>query len=971
MKPPETRRNTPSATPTGHQGFTLPAVLVVAAALLILAVGILTITAIERRTARSYVDLQRAELAARAGLEDIKGILTAEAANDDFIVLQSTLQQPIETDKTPAPHLFLARGKASGPSLSYRYVPLFSTTTQPAETPTLTTPTLDTLVSSNANERTDFNTQPFLDKSRAAWIYIQDDKGRNVGRYAYFVEDLQSKLDPALAGNTEGSGGTHARTPWPHPAPGINPEPPDENRPALDQVALHAIDPATTADIPGPLGKTLITGRPLLVSPDSLLAAADIKPPLTRDPAGRLTDVKARAVEENLASSLQSYLEQPLIPYAQGISPTVAGQPKLNLNELLSKGDDAVAEMAEFIDKALPEFKTRKGGFPDDYLRTLAANAIDYADEDPKSTLLEGSHRGLDGYPLVSEFLMRFRWENVLTENGRKFIILSATTYAELWNMSDQTISGSCELSYETKYEFPLGANPSVTFDDMADATPKLPESEGYRWFPAISVSLRPNEYKVFNFGTVTYKFDAGPAAVFVPSPLELGGETYGSSDAGYRMKWNGQLVDQSRGGVHRNNSSLNYPTNTENQPRQRIRTTIPCHSHTRGPNLFKNNMGDPRMAYYLESPQDANVYPGNYSPNRRNIRWDTIYKSDGATKPKVYGRVLPSEWPDGGHNSLYGSNTFITTSQLVNPDDARFFSGLPTPRREEAPLRLSNQNRFYSATELGRIYDPIMWETALATPGQSWGDVTSSTPSTTDFGGGNSLRIGRPEHPRFDKPETHAARLLDLFHAGIPRSEDLAEREGPVTRIEGHINLNTASRDAIRAVVAGELVMDPLLARRTSENHETNVRMAPPTQTLKLNAPTNSLQADRIADAIIRSRPFDTTSSAAGARESDGTLVFGNKAIYPDNTKIHWTDSAAEELFARLYESSTVRSRNYRVWVVGQSIAPTTSTSATPEILAEVRRVFTVFADPGERQQDGSIDPSETRIKVLHENAY
>jgi hypothetical protein len=164
---------------------------------------------------------------------------------------------------------------------------------------------------------------------------------------------------------------------------------------------------------------------------------------------------------------------------------------------------------------------------------------------------------------------------------------------------------------------------------------------------------------------------------------------------------------------------------------------------------------------------------------------------------------------------------------------------------------------------------------------------------------------------------------------------------------------------------------MDPLLARRTSENHETNVRMAPPTQAIKLNAPTNTLVADRIADAILRSRPFDTPSNAAHAREADGTRVFGNRALYPDNTKIHWTDSAAEELFSRLYESSTVRSRNFRVWVVGQSITPTTSTTATPEVLAEVRRVFTVFADPGERDDDGSIDPAESRIQVLHENAF
>jgi hypothetical protein len=949
-------------------GFTLPAVLVIAAALLILAVGILTISSLERRTARSYVDLQRADLAARAGLEDLKATLLFETANDDFIILQSTLPQPPESIRAPAPHLFLARGKTSGPAVSFRYLPLFSTTSQPPETPFLTPPDLEPLVPSNAAGRIDIATQPFHDRSRAAWIYIQDAQGRNVARYAYVVEDLQSKLDPRLTGNELGASGEHLRTPYPFPAAGINPRPEGT---MLEEVALHAIDPVATATTPGTLGRTLIKGRPLLISPESLLAAADIKPPLAREATGRLSDPRARAVEESLVASVLPYFEQPLVPHSTGITGTAVGKPKLNLNALLEKGDAAVGEMAEFIREALPEFNTRKGGFPDDYLRTLAANAIDYADTDNESTFVEGSHRGLDGFPLVSEFLMRFRWENVLTENGRKIVVLSATTYAELWNMTNQPVAGSCEITYETKYEFDLGVVSSLTLDDMTDADPKLPESDGYRWFPAISVSLRPNEYRVFNFGTVTYKFDAGPAAVTVASPIEFRDATFLDSQIGYRLKWNGQIVDQSRGNVHRNNASVHYPLNTEEYPRQRTRATIPAHSHIRGPNLYRNNMGDPRMAYYLQAPQDANAYPGNYSPNRRNIRWSSIYRSDAANKPLVYGRVLPSEWPDGGHNSLYGSNTFVTTSQLINPDDPRFFSGLPTPRAEEAPLRLSNLGRFYSATELGRVYDPVMWEIALATPGNSWGDVFVGTPPSPDSGGGNTLRIGRPEHPRFDTPETRATRLLDLFHTGMSRSDDPSEREGPLVRIEGHVNLNTASRSAIRALVAGELAMDPLLSRRTSENHETNVRMAPPTQTIKLNAPTHTIVADRIADAIVHSRPFDTPSNAAHAREPDGTRVFGNRALYPDNSRIHWTDSAAEEVFARLYESSTVRSRNFRVWVVGQAITPTASSTGGVDVLAEVRRVFTVFADPGERKADGSIDPANPRIQVLHENSF
>jgi hypothetical protein len=56
---------------------------------------------------------------------------------------------------------------------------------------------------------------------------------------------------------------------------------------------------------------------------------------------------------------------------------------------------------------------------------------------------------------------------------------------------------------------------------------------------------------------------------------------------------------------------------------------------------------------------------------------------------------------------------------------------------------------------------------------------------------------------------------------------------------------------------------------------------------------------------------------------------------------------------------------------VIGQALAPTTLTNATPEVLAEVRRAYTVFADPGERKSDGSIDPTKFKIQPLYEKDF
>ncbi|HSP43819.1 MAG TPA: hypothetical protein VLO11_13175, partial [Luteolibacter sp.] len=453
-----------------HRGFALPAVLVVASALLILAVGALLVVGIERNTARSFVDRERAELAARAGLEDVRGILTAEAANDDFVVIQSTLQNPVTQGANPAPHLFIARGKDSvgaGSAFDFRYIPLFSTADRPGDAP-FAAPEIENLTG-GSDEHIDFTTLPWLDKARAAWLPVRDQQGRIVARYAYWVEDLQGRVDPAIAGNDNGENGSHARAAWPFPAPGLNDQPEADDEPMLDQIALFALDPAATDTAQGELGKTLLENRKLLVSPDSQLAAAEIRPPLDRLTAasadggfaGDLIDPRARAVERGLATNLQPWLERPLIPHAAGIDPASAGEPKLNLNRLLADDrDSAVAEMAEHIERALPDFDNRKGGFPDDYLKTLAANALDYADDDSDATVGD-DYRGIDAYPLVSEYLLKTRWETIRTENGRKFMVLSATVYVELWNMTNVPVSGEAQVSYETKYQFQIPPNPN------------------------------------------------------------------------------------------------------------------------------------------------------------------------------------------------------------------------------------------------------------------------------------------------------------------------------------------------------------------------------------------------------------------------------------------------------------------------------------------------------------------------------
>ena len=1007
-------------------GFTLPVILVVVSALLILAVGILLLISIERKTARSFVDKQRAELAAKAGLEDVRGILNIEASNDDFLVIQSTLVNLITKDYQQAPYLFLSRGKvnaADNTKYSYRYIPLFSTLSSPSSNTFLAAPAIEPLLPTAVDQYVEFTTLPYNDKVRTSWLPIKDDKDRTVARYAYWVEDLQGKLDPKLVGNLASTtpGDTHVREPYPFPAPGLNPKPQSTTEPPLNQVALYAIDSTATQDQQKTLGKTLINNRKLLISPDSLLAASGINPPMNRlktstgGKIGELSDINARSVEENLATNLQPYFERPLIPYAPGIKLSLVGTPKKNLNELLTKQPSvAVDEMAAFINLALPDFDSRKGGFPskvsatpmsnatftEDYVKTLAANAIDYADADSNPTLLEGSYRGLDVAPLLSELSLQINYLGKEEAGGRYYLKFSMKVYAELLNPTDKPMAtGNARISYEVALHTDgivagtKGApfDSAKLLDDPAQSTHSLTKINGLYWTPEISVSLEANQYRAYSFGEVKYRMDVGS------TNFPLLGTTHfslleDSGASGMSLMWNGALIDRAHA-IIRQQGLVYSPDAPGNgfkieDPETITKASVPGLAYEKTTSKTYPTPGDPRIAFYMRSaPLEESAYPENMSPNRRNIRLE-LYKNDHTTKPTVYKRMLPSEWPDGGHNVEVG-DWKPGTSDKNELSDPKYSLPYDSGMRDSAIQSISNRGFYLSATELGRIFDPIMYEPNFAdaatttaflntakfsAPDTPWPDVTQGNPAANYYGGGNTLRIGRPEHPEFDttaRPSMRATNLLDLFHAGISRSATAAERQGPLTRIEGNVNLNTASRDTLRAMAAGSLVMDPLLSRQTSDDHGGAPTMAPPKISLTLDAPTTTIIADRIADAIIRSRPYAGTGALASAKELDGTKVFGNKKIYSDDANIEWNDAAAEEVFARVYEGSTVRSRNYRVWVIAQSITPTTGSASKPEVLAEVRKVFTLFVDPGERTADGLIQPSKFKTTISATNDF
>ncbi len=240
-------------------------------------------------------------------------------------------------------------------------------------------------------------------------------------RYTYWIEDLSGYLDASVVGN-EGSGTTHQRS------NGTNP----------NEIALFTIfDSALATDDGSTFGKVLIDNRPILFTGPIL---AQVASPL---PVGS-TD----ATQPNLAVRFGVDVggERNLIPLGFGF--TDEGKSKTNLNTVISEGstsDAKVTTLTKVINDNLPQFASlRKGALPatEDYVKTLAASMLDYADADQNPTI-GSNYRGVDLYPFVVEFYERFVWQkngtettNFYLKNGTWWADVKATGYIELWNIA-------------------------------------------------------------------------------------------------------------------------------------------------------------------------------------------------------------------------------------------------------------------------------------------------------------------------------------------------------------------------------------------------------------------------------------------------------------------------------------------------------------------------------------------------------
>ena len=983
-----------------QRGFALPLVVISVSGLILLLVAMMGRSQTERKTSGHFRQAYQAELAARSALAEVRARLGALTLEDDYLIVKKDVNLGFSGEIRPRPFSYLAKPFIDDEGESqFRFEPLFSTSV-----PTLSDDLAGFREKGGRDESADFSEIPLSTNESsltvmnvAAWQHppvvewktISEAnpeataEGAPVARYCYWIEDLEGRLDALRIGQVDETG-LHKRSSSDSPVAGMlierevsrdYPEP----APQLAPIALHSLFDGENKDqsVDG-LDKEILRLRERLGDSDEdflgLLSSEDIhslregrhdtsrSPRRSQEPVSPagddrrfLNDEVADLMERTLTLANHPYLEQALIPHLPEIEPGMRGEPRINLNALLS-GDDFIQQFSDHVSAALPTFaERRRGGFKEDYLKTLAANARDYADEDSVPSFEEGFYRGLEAMPVVSEYAITYSWDG--SEGGR--VRLSARPVFELWNMSNQTISGTIRLSFESDLGVTIGAVPDFglgdaeILSDSSASSHELVQEAGLWWFPEMNVSMGPNEFLLLSPGAVRFTVNAGSAA---EPPFRFESRRDGRG-AGYHLKWQGTLIDRAKSGIEINAFSLHQ--------RRRLlsKASIPAHSSRRSGG-FINNMGDPRMSFYLEGIQAANAYPRNYSPWRRTVR-RSIFEGEGGSG-LIHARVFPSEWPDGGHETNFGTSDYNRSNEKILPDDSSFEAGRPQAEEDKALTYLSQRGQFFSETELGHIYDPVQWDSRAGTRLQSrWLDIDMEAVPSAFYGGGNSLRVGRHEHSRFASQDVRASLLLDLFHAGLARSKEPMEREGQLVAREGHLNVNTASVDALRAVLAGNLVKDPAIGKGRVGDIDLQEKR-PRVMPAELGAPdgggVEAKAADLVAEAIVRNRPYASLSEVVEIETAAGDKLFGNKDHYEDGEGIQWSDRAAEELFGRLYNSGTVRSRNFRVHVIGQSLSP------TGRVLATHRRVAHVFADPGERRMDGSINEEKTKMRVLHE---
>jgi hypothetical protein len=831
-----------------EKAATLVVTLLVLTLLSAISVAFIQSVSMERSAARSALNRYQSELAADAGFAYAFRYLGALAANDHYIIYAN-----------PNGQLFFGNG-ANQTTGNFSYTPLFSASTNlslnattinataivTSGVPSVTVPSPTIFTNTLAGGVT--VTSPPI-----SWINITstNQSGQVVtnSRFAFWVEDLAGKVDVSVAGTNHSS--PSARRPT-----GTN----------ASELALWSIFDATATIAVSNAATTLAQQQTNLFTPATARAATP----------GVTTNHLA-----SLASRLRHDTNEPeLIPYGLGYANQ--GQPKVNLNSA------NLNSIAAAISTNLASFGSRGGALsPGLYITNIAANIIDYIDADTTPTAGAG-YRGVEAIPFLNE---RGTWYTLLSTNfvaGNFTANLTTLDYFEFWNPHNRpTPAGFLTIQFTNNAPIQYGGG-TTNLNFSTNYVLNLPAMNPGAYFVASSP---------VNTNSVRFATAFAPAGVM---------QVLAGTNVSYGMIWSGSFYDRGRGTL------LSTTTIPLGQSRFIVN---PPSLGTKDPptgtanNSYFNSIGDPRITFYMTNSSGPLVQQQTSWPNANTSFGGRNFQSGNTGR--LSSEVFMTNWPDLGLN---GGIRGTPASNTNTPPSLGAFGATGQTNFAPAVANPNTTGRMERITELGNIFDPLQWgETfqSIEWPNEpaAWTNLTAAASPNSRYGGGSTLRIGRPEFTRFTNASaltnTRAASLLDIFAVGQTNNSSQV-----INTVAGKININTASSNALRALAAGVTTpSDPGLAPGGT------------------NFAPSASAINTFVSAVINTRntrrPFYSTAELANLASNltptawPGSAVFGNRSLMGITAA---NDRGTEEWFAKVYPLATVRSRNFLVHVVGQS---------------------------------------------------
>jgi Tfp pilus assembly protein PilX len=639
------------------------------------------------------------------------------------------------------------------------------------------------------------------------------------------------------------------------------------------EIALWSVfNPGASNDFGNATADALIGARSNLVT----TATARLASPNV-DPAD-LADLSAGLIHDTN--------EPAVIPFGFGYSQE--GNLKTNLNTA------NLNSIASIVSANLPSFSSRSGGLDANrYLRAIAANVVDYIDADSIPTT-EGTPggadyvQGVDSFPLINEVAVRYFANRPPTGN---LLHVQRQPFVELWNPTDRDFSQEVEIVVTCNDSIigALGSPVNFTATSTTNFIANVPAGS-FRAF-----ALPADEVSIEFGGPVTPPNNRRPG---------WGGTNEGGS---FTLRVGGTLVQSNLGSLQRRASSVFGVSGDALRVDQFNHVIVRGQRATATGNLRLT--GDPRAHIYRSGLRQSDRTGADYTWPTYTSHYGNESSFGGRNPLNSYTNLLEPLRPTAAGNSpgnnVTGIQTLPTAVTPVAPDTNNVLQ-----RIRNAPMK--------SAVELGRIFDPGLWNlTGTAN------EVATTATAHPSRGGGFTLRIGQREHPLFDTDGQRASQLLDLLAASeLPPGPGGAVRSG----VAGRINVNTATTNALRALAAG--VKNSADTGLTPGGTNFVVPVAAVSEFV------TSVVAQR------DTRPFYSTAQLSGLTNTNGVSVFGNTNLLAVN---NWNDAAAEEWFARLYELSTARSRNFLVHVVGQAVR----TNAPTDVLSTSRAAFQIYVEP------------------------